>query len=139
MNTSHLIELLNKKKINPTSMRMLVLDFLTRQKNATSLSQIEENLHPADRVTIYRTLKIFEEKGLVHSISDGSSSPKFFPCDEACDHKHLHDLHVHFTCNVCKKTSCISEASIQLPQLPELYKAETVQLLVKGICPSCKH
>lgn len=139
MNTSHLIELLNRKKIKPTSMRMLVLDFLIQQKNAISLSQIEENLHPADRITIYRTLKIFEEKGLVHSITDGTSSPKFFPCEEACDHKHLHDLHVHFTCRLCKKTSCISEARIELPELPAGYTSESVQLLVKGICPDCKN
>jgi Fur family ferric uptake transcriptional regulator len=137
MDTSHLIIQLNNKGIKPTAMRMLVLDLLIQQKNAISLSELEEKLHPADRVTIYRTLKTFEEKGLVHSITDGTTSPKFFPCDEACDHQHLHDMHVHFTCTSCKKTSCISEARIELPQLPEKYKTETVQLLVKGICPAC--
>ncbi len=137
MDTSHLVTQLNSKGSKPTAMRMLVLDLLIQQIDAISLSELEEKLHPADRVTIYRTLKTFEEKGLVHSISDGSTSPKFFPCDEACNHEHLHDLHVHFTCSSCKKTNCISEARIELPKLPEKYYAETMQLLVKGICAAC--
>ncbi|HWZ05000.1 MAG TPA: hypothetical protein VNX40_15390, partial [Mucilaginibacter sp.] len=68
------------KNINPTAMRLLVLDFLLNQNAAISLSDIEKGLTPADRITIYRTLKTFEEKGLVHAIDDGTCSPKYALC-----------------------------------------------------------
>ena len=38
-----------EKKINPTAMRLLVLDLLLQQNSAISLSDIEKNLEPADR------------------------------------------------------------------------------------------
>lgn len=52
------------KNTNPTSMRILVYDFLEQQQTAMSLSEIESHFYKADRVTIYRTLKTFEEKAL---------------------------------------------------------------------------
>ena len=53
-----------KKNTNPTSMRILVYDFLEEQQIAMSLSEIESHFYKADRITIYRTLKTFEEKVL---------------------------------------------------------------------------
>jgi Fe2+/Zn2+ uptake regulation proteins len=50
------------KNTKPTSMRILVYDFLSSQQVATSLSEIENHFENADRTTIYRTLKTFEEK-----------------------------------------------------------------------------
>ncbi|MGE8513212.1 MAG: transcriptional regulator, partial [Chryseobacterium culicis] len=54
------------KNTKPTSMRILVYDFLSSQEAALSLSEIENHFENADRITIYRTLKTFEEKGIVH-------------------------------------------------------------------------
>ena len=59
---------LASKNTKPTSMRILVYDFLASQQAALSLSEIEAHFEQADRVTLYRTLKTFEEKGIVHSI-----------------------------------------------------------------------
>lgn len=55
---------LTDKNTKPTSMRILVYDFLADQKMALSLTEIEEQLYYADRTTIYRTLKTFEKKVL---------------------------------------------------------------------------
>jgi Fur family ferric uptake transcriptional regulator len=51
-----------KKQINPTAVRLVVLDFLLKQNNAVSLTNIELNLENTDRVTLYRTIKTFEEQ-----------------------------------------------------------------------------
>ena len=75
-----------KKNTNPTSMRILVYDFLEEQQIAMSLSEIESHFYKADRITIYRTLKTFEEKGIVHSIQDNNTS-KYILCDDGCDEK----------------------------------------------------
>lgn len=52
------------KNTRPTSMRILVYDYLNIQTAALSLTEIEAYFHKADKVTIYRTLKTFEEKGI---------------------------------------------------------------------------
>jgi len=57
---------LTDKNIKPTAMRQLVLKVLTEQKTATSLPELELELEKADKVTLYRTLKTFEENKLIH-------------------------------------------------------------------------
>ena len=127
------------KKINPTAMRLLVLDFLLKQSFAISLSDIEKGLAPADRITIYRTIKTFEEKGLVHVINDGSNSPKYALCLDECDANEHHDLHVHFYCNTCRETFCLPDSKIPAISLPDGFSAIERELVVKGICSQCKN
>jgi Fur family ferric uptake transcriptional regulator len=129
---------LTDKHINPTAMRLLVLEVLLNQTSAMSLSDIEKSLEPADRVTIYRTLKTFEEKGLIHSIDDGTGSPKYALCIEDCDANHHHDLHVHFNCAVCKETFCLPDSKIPELSLPVGFIAAEMKLVVKGICVNCQ-
>ena len=95
MNTE-IEQLLEAKNINPTAMRLLVLDFLLQQSASVSLTDLEKAMYPADRITLYRTLKTFQEKGLVHSIDDGTGSSKYALCKSQCDDQHHDDLHVHF-------------------------------------------
>jgi len=125
------------KKVNPTAMRMLVLDFLLGQHTATSLNDIEKGLKPADRVTIYRSLKTFEEKGLVHSIDDGTGTLKYAICLEACNTNEHHDLHVHFNCSKCKETFCLPDTKIPELILPANFSSTEMNLVVKGVCDKC--
>ena len=130
---------LTDKKINPTAMRLLVLDLLLKQSSAISLSDIEKGLEPADRTTIYRTLKTFEEKGLTHIIDDGTGTPKYALCAEACDDHEHHDLHVHFYCTSCKETFCLPNSKIPDVSLPNGFTSSEMNLVVKGICDKCKN
>ena len=125
------------KSINPTAMRLLVLNLLLKQHAAISLSDIEKNLEPADRITIYRTLKTFEEKGMIHIIDDGTGSPKYALCLEACDASHHHDLHVHFYCTACKETFCLPDSKIPDFSLPDGFTSAEMNLVVKGVCNNC--
>ena len=125
------------KNINPTAMRLLVLDFLLDQSSAIGLSEIEKNLAPADRITIYRTIKTFEEKGLVHLIDDGTGTPKYALCDDDCDANEHHDLHVHFYCITCKETFCLPDSKIPDITLPKKFSTLEMNLTVKGVCDQC--
>ncbi|MBB3058977.1 Fur family transcriptional regulator [Mucilaginibacter gotjawali] len=125
------------KNINPTAMRLLVLDFLLSQSAAISLSDIEKGLSPADRITIYRTLKTFEEKGLVHAIDDGTGSPKYALCLDECNPNEHHDMHVHFFCVTCKETFCLPDSKIPGITLPAKFTPQEMNLLVKGVCSNC--
>lgn len=118
-------------------MRLLVLESMQKQMAAVSLQDLEVTFNNADRITLFRTLKTFEEKGLVHRIEDGSGSTKYALCADACSADHHHDLHVHFYCKSCKETFCLPKSKVPDVPLPDHFQAEEVSLVVKGICSRC--
>ncbi|MEJ5962930.1 Fur family transcriptional regulator [Pedobacter immunditicola] len=128
---------LKAKGIQPTAMRMLILDYFLKQPSAITLADVETGLAPSDRITIYRTLKTFEEKGIIHSIEDGTGATKYALCKEDCNIEGHHDLHVHFYCHYCKETICLPRTLIPEVKLPDGFLSEELNLLVKGKCPKC--
>ena len=129
-------KILNQKQIRPTTMRLLVLEMLQKQIAAVSLQDLEAAFEKADRITLYRTLKTFEEKGLVHSIEDGTGATKYALCEEGCECA-PQDLHVHFYCNSCRETYCMPKSKIPDVLLPERFQLQEINLVVKGVCGNC--
>ncbi|MFA6270888.1 MAG: transcriptional repressor [Candidatus Paceibacterota bacterium] len=127
---------LNAKSIKPTAMRQLVLHVLAEQNSAVSLQDLEQKFEKADKVTLYRTLKTFEEKKLIHSIDDGTGSIKYALCRESCQCR-PEDLHVHFYCTKCKQTYCLNDIPIPSVNLPVHFTLENINMVVKGICANC--
>ena len=128
---------LTSRNIKPTAMRELVLDILTEQTAAISLSDLEQSFHKSDKVTLYRTLKTFEEKKLIHSIDDGTGAVKYALCKETCQ-CHPEELHVHFYCLKCQHTFCLSDIPIPSINLPVNFRIENINMVVKGVCSNCK-
>ncbi|TYP72162.1 Fur family ferric uptake transcriptional regulator [Aquimarina intermedia] len=128
---------LQDKKIRPTAMRLLVYRFLNRKNVAVSLSDIEQAFDRSDRTTLYRTLKTFEDKGIVHPIDDGSGVVKYAMCEEHCKCEVGQDLHMHFYCSACRKTVCLTDHKIPKINLPEGFTANNVNLVIKGTCDTC--
>jgi Fur family ferric uptake transcriptional regulator len=127
---------LKDKQIRPTAMRLLVLETLQKQSAAVSLQNLEAAFEKADRITLFRTLKTFEEKGLIHSIEDGTGATKYALCEEGCECA-PEDMHVHFYCGTCQETYCLPNSKIPDVSLPERFRADEAKLLVKGLCSSC--
>ncbi|HRZ32137.1 MAG: transcriptional repressor [Bacteroidota bacterium] len=125
------------RNIKPTAMRELVLKVLTEQDRAISLADLEQKFDNADKTTLYRTLKTFEENKLIHSIDDGTGSIKYALCKETCQ-CNPSDLHVHFLCTKCKHTYCLNDIAIPTIILPADFKLENINMVVKGVCASCK-
>lgn len=128
-----------EKNINPTAMRLIVLNYLLKQVIAVSLTDMEMELEKTDRVTLYRSIKTFEEHGLVHRIDDGTGVTKFALCQHTCTAEGHHDLHVHFYCTNCGETHCLPKTQIPEVKLPAGYERQETTLLVKGICAACKN
>ncbi|WP_146939872.1 Fur family transcriptional regulator [Chryseobacterium hagamense] len=123
------------KNTKPTSMRILVYDFLSSQEAALSLSEVESHFENADRTTIYRTLKTFEEKGIVHSIQENNTT-KYKLCHDHCSESTHKDRHLHFYCKICKQTTCKEE--ISFPEtLNTDFRIDEIRLFAKGICEHC--
>lgn len=129
---------LENNKIRPTAMRLLIFDYMAKKETASTLSDVEAAFAKAERTTLYRTLKTFEEKGIVHQIDDGTGVMKYALCPEGCNCELNSDLHLHFHCTVCKETVCLTDHKIPQITLPKGYSATEANLVVKGICANCK-
>ena len=130
-------ETLESKGIRPTAMRILIYKYMVEKEIALALTDIENAFIKSDRTTLYRTLKTFEENGIVHQIDDGTGTAKYAICEEHCNCELEQDLHLHFHSNSCDETVCLTEHKIPHINLPEGYKAKDVNLVVKGICDKC--
>lgn len=134
-----LVEKLKSRSIKPTAMRLLVLEYLVEKDEAVNLSDVEHHFSRSDRTTLYRTLKTFEEHGLVHEIHDLSGSAKYALCADDCSCTYPEDVHVHFYCNSCKKTFCFPDRSVPSITLPDDYQPVSGDLVINGLCPACRN
>ena len=124
-------------KLRSTPSREEILNTFLIHEYALSHGDVEREVPPSfDRVTVYRTLKTFLDKGLVHKVLDDEGTLKYALCSDACSTAHHHHDHIHFKCTCCGQTSCLS---IEVPviKLPTGYRAKEVNLLIQGICESC--
>lgn len=128
---------LENNGIRPTAMRILIYKFMAKKEVAIALTDIENAFVKAERTTLYRTLKTFEDKGIVHHIDDGTGISKYALCEQGCNCELDQDLHLHFHCSNCDKTVCLTDHKIPHINLPDGYIAEDANLVITGICEKC--
>lgn len=124
-------------KLRTTATRQSILQLFLQKNYALSHGDIEKEIdNSLDRVTVYRTLKTFLDKGLIHKVLDDEGGMKYALCNDACTTKDHHHDHVHFKCLKCGQTNCLN---VDVPEikLPKGYKPNEVNFLIQGICPSC--
>ena len=97
----------------------------------------EKGEEKMDRITLYRTLRTFEEVGIIHQAVDISGKMKFALCSDDCTTDHHEDSHAHFHCKKCEKTVCLDDIKIPSIQLPANYQLQDKQLVLSGICDEC--
>ena len=103
------------------------------------IADIEKQTAQAfDRVTVYRTLQTFVEKGIIHNIPTTDNSILYALCKHDCEAGHHHDNHVHFICDVCTKTICLDDVTIPEVKLPRGFKPKHAEMVVSGVCDDCK-
>lgn len=129
--------ILEEKGINPTAIRILVLREILGMDRAFSLGQIEERIGTVDKSTLFRTLQLFHEHHLLHTIDDGSGSLKYSVCSDLCCSSHYDDLHPHFYCQKCGDVICLRANRVPPIQLPEGFLLSNVNFVLKGVCQNC--
>lgn len=136
MDETTCVKLLQQHGIKPTSNRILVVKALAAEANPSSLSELEDRLVSVDKSGIFRSLVLFRDHHLVHSIEDGEGGIKYELClsrDSDTDD----DMHVHFYCERCHKVFCLYDTPIPHVPLPSGFTRETSNYMVKGICADC--
>lgn len=74
-------------------------------------------------------------KGIVHQIDDGTGITKYALCEKGCNCQLETDLHFH--CNNCNKTVCLTAHKIPQIKVPIGFVSEGINLVLKGICDKC--
>jgi Fe2+/Zn2+ uptake regulation proteins len=109
---------------------------MVESPQAFSLSSLEEALDTVDKSTLFRTITLFHNQHLIHSIDDGSGSIKYSVCSSDCMCR-IKDLHAHFYCEKCKKTFCMKTVPIPNVELPQKFVLSSVNFVLKGLCDGC--
>ena len=76
-------EILRKREIRPTAMRILILKTMMDSAEMVSILDLENKLETAEKSTIFRTISLFMMHNLVHCIDDGSGSLKYSVCNRS--------------------------------------------------------
>jgi Fur family ferric uptake transcriptional regulator len=136
--TIRLNDILHRKELSSTESRRKILSLFFNSNDALTHGDIEKEVgHKYDRVTIYRTLQTFEEKGIIHTIPTADNAILYALCKD-CTEGHHHDDHVHFICTACEKTICLDDVVSPKIELPKGYVADNVQVVINGVCKECQ-
>ncbi|HEY8689010.1 MAG TPA: Fur family transcriptional regulator [Chitinophagaceae bacterium] len=132
-------EILKKNHLSVTDSRQKIMQLFLNSNGALAHADIEKKTgENFDRVTVYRTLQSFVEKGIIHLIPTKDNSIKYALCKDDCEAGHHHDNHVHFICDECSKTICLDDVTIPQVKLPKGFTPQHAEMVVNGICGDCK-
>lgn len=133
------IDRLNQNNLRNTGCRRRVLNLFLDRTYALSHNDLENELgEDFDRVTIYRTLHTFLEKGIIHKVPEGENNiTKYALGDPQCRQSNLE--HVHFKCMDCGKIECLDEVAIPQVNLPKGYFLFETKMLLEGKCDTCNN
>ena len=128
MNAKQFLDYYNLSK---TGGRMSILNIFLNSQVGLSEKDIQDRLNnKSDRATIYRTLKLFKETGIIHPVSADGSATKFVLKKEP-------DEHLHFKCTNCENIICLPDIQISGYHLPDGYEKSDSNFLIIGICNEC--
>lgn len=134
-----IIQILKQNQLSVTDSRQKILEVFLLADGALAHTDIEKKAGETfDRVTVYRTLQTFVEKGIIHLIPTTDNSIKYALCKNDCAPGHHHDDHVHFICDECEKTICLDEITVPVVKLPQGFIPNHTQIVVTGICGECR-
>ena len=130
------LDILNRRKIKPTAIRLLILKAMMQFERAFSSLDLENYLETVDKSTVSRTINLFLEHHLVHCIDDGSGSLKYSVCGNECNCSVV-ELHALFYCLKCHRTFCLRNIPVPMVELPRNFTLESINYVLKGCCEDC--
>ena len=131
-------QILKANQLKVTQPRLRVLDIISTKVSAISQPELEKILGTEiDRVTLYRVLASFEEKGILHKVFDLNGTATYAFCSTKCTADHHHDQHVHFICSVCNSVYCLDEIALPKINLPTDFSLHSIAINAVGICDIC--
>lgn len=87
-----------------------------------------------DKVTVYRNIHTFIEKGVIHQVPGDSRSAKYACADTGIKHE---DSHAHFICEECGNTYCLELKGGKGFDLPDSFTIHNLSVVAEGVCSVC--
>jgi Fur family transcriptional regulator, ferric uptake regulator len=126
--------------ISKTSQRQAVLDILLKATTPLSVNTIRQSLKTKasiDKVTVYRILTLFRQRGIIREIASAGGANYFEMATLG------NPLHPHFSCRNCGAFTCL--APLPFAQAPELilskddYSIDHIEINISGLCACCRN
>ena len=137
MSSAECEALLASHGIKPTANRIVVARTLAAAERPMSLTELEYKILSIDNSGVFRALTLFREHHLVHVIEDGGDGVRYELCHSHDGHAEDDDQHVHFYCERCHRTFCLTDMPIPTVSLPAGYELHDINYMAKGLCPEC--
>ena len=119
--------------IRPSAQRIEILEYVSSCESHPTADEIYSFLvkeNPTlSRTTVFSSVKLLAEKGLINDIDISSESTRYDTVSRA--------PHAHFMCRKCKR---IFDVPLDMSALtvPVDFSCDNVIVFFKGICPECK-
>ena len=131
--TNYLRDLLESKCVKPSFQRLSILKYIMQQHNHPSVDTIFKSLSKdiptLSKTTIYNTLNLLTEKGIVTALTIADNKTKY---------DFIEKHHAHFQCTVCGKVYDINiDSDLCNRDFIDGHKVEETQVHFKGICSNC--
>ena len=129
-------DILQKANLRSTPIRRCILELCLQEKRALSQRDIEQTIaNNYNRTTIYRTLKLFKDEGILHEVIDDKFTVKY----ALCPANSLTKDHAHFKCLECSQTYCLQAiVPIKETSVGEGFEVLGQKTLLLGRCKNCK-
>jgi Fur family transcriptional regulator, peroxide stress response regulator len=124
---------LESKQVKPSYQRLKILEYLMKNRNHPSVDIIfqalAEGIPTLSKTTVYNTLSLLSEKGIVSSLTIVNNELRYDLMIEP---------HAHFQCTKCAKVIDIPmENDLFLTTSIETHRVEEIQITFKGVCGDC--
>ncbi|ABR49735.1 ferric uptake regulator, Fur family [Alkaliphilus metalliredigens QYMF] len=132
-----LVKTLKSKGCKITPQRLAVFQALKKRKDHPNAESIYKDLEAAyptmSLATIYKSLELFIDLGLIQVINVGENSFRYDGNNE---------VHSHLICSQCARVEDLDNSIFQnsIPSVQEIsnYKVEKQQFCFYGHCPTCQ-
>jgi len=119
-----------------TPQRQLVLEAVNSLGHASPeelLTEVQKTAAAVNLSTIYRTLEVLEQVGLVTHAHIGHGAPTYHSVDD--------EAHIHLVCDVCQNVTSIpansAEVFVQLLREQVGFETDVAHVSVHGQCATC--
>jgi Fur family ferric uptake transcriptional regulator len=136
----HVDEVLGRAGLKHGGARQRIIDLLAAEACALSAVEIEDALRiegkPTGRASIYRTLDLLVDHGLVERVAVGQGLTRFERTHPDGEHHH------HLVCDYCGRLVAFDDPELEeaIDSLPARIgvRVEHHDVVLRGACPDCE-
>lgn len=136
MNSRDWDEVLRLHGYRITPQRQLVLDAINSLGHATPeelCSEVQKTAPAVNLSTIYRTLEVLEQVGLVTHAHIGHGAPTYHSVDD--------EAHIHLVCDICGTVQSVdadvAQGFVQILREQAGFETDVAHVSVHGQCAKC--